>query len=67
MVNIKTTLGLNCKKATLHVRHTFFVHFFALVLHDYNVKLQKLPSYTFYEGNVVRVLFTAAHFHIGGR
>ena len=28
----------------------FFVHFFAVVLHDYNVKLQKLPSYTFYDG-----------------
>ena len=23
------------KKATLHVQHTFFVHFFAVVLHDY--------------------------------
>ena len=27
------------KKATLHVQHTFFVHFFAFVLEDYNVKL----------------------------
>ena len=27
------------KKATLHVQHTFFVHFFAVVLHDCNVKL----------------------------
>ena len=26
-------------KATLHVQHTFFVHFFAVALHDYNVKL----------------------------
>ena len=26
------------KKTTLHVQHTFFVHFFALVLHDCNVK-----------------------------
>ena len=23
----------------MHVQHTFFVHFFAVVLHDYNVKL----------------------------
>ena len=46
----KTTIGLISKKATLHVQHTFFVHFFAVVLHDYNVKLQKLPSYTFYDG-----------------
>ena len=37
----KTTIGLISKKATLHVQHTFFVHFFAVVLHDYNVKLPK--------------------------
>ena len=30
----KTTIGLISKKATLHVLHTFFVHFFAAVLHD---------------------------------
>ena len=35
----KTTVCLISKKATLHVQHTFFVHFFAVVLHDYNVKL----------------------------
>ena len=35
----KTTIGLINKKATLHVQHTFFVHFFAHVLHHYNVKL----------------------------
>ena len=44
------------------MQHTFFVHFFAVVLHDHNVKL----SETFYGENVVRVLvhffFTAAHF-----
>ena len=27
------------KKATLHVQHTFFVHFFAFVLSDYDVEL----------------------------
>ena len=27
------------KKATLHVQHTFFVHFFPFVLSDYNVEL----------------------------
>ena len=27
------------KKATLHVQHTFFVHFFAFVLPGYNVEL----------------------------
>ena len=35
----KTTIGLISKKATLDVQHTFFVHFFAVILHDYNVKL----------------------------
>ena len=35
---MKKTIGLISKKATLHVQHTFFVHFFAVVLHDYNVK-----------------------------
>ena len=35
----KTTIGLISKKTTLHVQHTFFVHFFAVVLHDYNEKL----------------------------
>ena len=52
----KTTIDLISKRATLHVQHTFFVHFFAVALHDYNVKLQKLLSYTFYGGNVVRVI-----------
>ena len=37
----KATIGPISKKATLilHVQHTFFVHFFAVVLHEYNVKL----------------------------
>ena len=50
------------------MQHTSFVNFFAVVLHDYNVKLQKFLSYTFFGGNVVRVarslFFTAAHFHL---
>ena len=33
-----TTIGLISKKATLQVQHTFFVHFFAVVLHDCYVK-----------------------------
>ena len=37
----KTKIGLISKKATLQVQHTFFVHFFAVVVHDYNVKLPK--------------------------
>ena len=35
----KTKIGLISKKATLHVQHTFFVHFVAVVVHGYNVKL----------------------------
>ena len=35
----KTTIRLISKKATLHEQHIFFVHFFAVVLYDYNVKL----------------------------
>ena len=38
----KTTIGLISKKVTLHVQHTFFVHFFAVVLHDYNVTLSEI-------------------------
>ena len=30
----KTTIGLISRKATLHVQHTFFLFFFAVVLHD---------------------------------
>ena len=37
----KTTIGLISKKATLHVQHSFFVHFFTVVLHDYNGKLSE--------------------------
>ena len=32
------TIGLISKQATLHVQHTFSVHFFAVVLHDCYVK-----------------------------
>ena len=32
-------VGLISEKTTLHVQHTSFVHFFAVVLHDFNVKL----------------------------
>ena len=64
----KTTIGLISKKATLYVQHSFFVHFFAVVLHDYNVKnFQKLLSYTFLEEMSYVFSFTsfshtAAHF-----
>ena len=35
----KKTICLISKNVTLHVQHTYFVHFFVVVLHDYNVKL----------------------------
>ena len=43
--------GLISKKTTLHLQHTFLVHFFANALHDYNLKLPSL--YTFYWGNII--------------
>ena len=49
----KTTIGLISKKSNLARAAHFFVHFFAVVLHDCHVKLL---SYTFYRGNVVLVL-----------
>ena len=35
----KTTIGVISKKKLCTCIDTFFVHFFAVVLHDYNVKL----------------------------
>ena len=60
----KTTVGLISKKATLQVQHTFFVDFFAVVLHDYNVKLTE----TFFMEEIPYVLsftlFTALIFSL---
>ena len=50
--NGEKTIGLISKKETLYVQYTSFLHFFAVVWHDYNVKLL---NYTFYGGNVVRL------------
>ena len=44
----KTTIGLISKKATLHVQHTFFLHFFANVCTTATWNFQKLLSYTFF-------------------
>ena len=53
---------------------TLFVQFFAVLLHDYEVKLPETPQLhgcTFYVGNVALVLvpffFTASHFHLDDR
>ena len=53
----KTTIGLiSQKKATLHVQHTFFVHFFAVVFTTTKWNFQKLLSHTCYGGNIIHVL-----------
>ena len=49
----KQSLDLISKITTMHMQHTFFVHFFAVVLHDYH---EKLP-----ETSWLYVL--CAHFH----
>ena len=65
----KTTIGLISKEATLHVQHTFFVHFFAVVF----ARLQRETSRNvlvtrFMEELWYIFLFTfffiAAHFHL---
>ena len=68
----KTTIGLISKKATLHVQHTFFVHFFAVVLHDYDVKLpetSQLHNFWRKRRTCSRSLFQCRSFSpcIGGR
>ena len=52
----RTTMGLISKKATLHVQRTFLDTFLPLFCTTTIWNFQKLPSYTFYGGNVVRVL-----------
>ena len=59
----KTTRGLISKKTTLHMQHTYFVYFFAVVLHDYNAK----PPETFLwrkcrTRSRSLFFFTASHF-----
>ena len=68
----KTTIGLISKKATLHVQHTFFVHFFAVVLQDYNVKIPEtswlhLLWRKCHVCSCSLLFFTAAYFHLPGR
>ena len=68
----KTTMGLISKKKTLLMQGTFFVHFFAVVLHDYNVKLPETSQLHVLRRKCRKFscsLFfsTAADFHLGGR
>ena len=65
----ETTIGLNSKEATLYVQQTFFVYFFAVVLHDYKVKSSRNFLVTRFMEEMSYVLFrslfvfTAALFH----
>ena len=52
----KTTKVQLAKKATLHVQHTFLYISLPLFCTTTTWNFQKLHSYTFYGGNVVRVL-----------
>ena len=59
----KTTIGLISKKTTLHVQYISLPLFCTTTTWNF----QKLPSYTFYGGNVVPVVvhfFSHAHFHL---
>ena len=60
--NGKKAIGLISKTTTLHVQLTFFVHFFAVVLHDYNVKLPKTFLWRKCRARSRSLFFTAAHF-----
>ena len=65
----KTTIGLISKTEQLRTCSTHFLYIsFPLFCTTTTWNFQKLLSYTFYGGNVVRVLvhffFTAAHFHL---
>ena len=58
----KTTIGLFSKKKTLHVQHIFFVHFFAVVLHEYNANLPETFLWRRRRTRPLSLFFTAAHF-----
>ena len=52
----KTTIGLISKKATLHVQHTFLYISLPLFCTTTMWNFQKLLSFMFFEGKVIRVL-----------
>ena len=70
-------VGLIITKTTLHVQHTFFAHFIAVVLHDYNVKLPEtselhilpgtdvvcVPANSFFSLPLIFTLVTASISH----
>ena len=62
------TIGLLSKRATLHLQHTFLYISLSSFCTTTTWNFPKLLSYTFWGGNVVRILvhlfFTATHFHL---
>ena len=71
--NDEKTIGLISKKATLHVQHTFFVHFFAV---NCFARLQRETSRNFLVTRfreemsyvfLFTFFFIVAHFHPGDR
>ena len=62
----KRSVDLVSKITTLHMQHTSFVHFFAVVLHDYNEKLPE-TSWLHVLCAPVHFFLAATHFHLGGR
>ena len=60
----KTTIVLISKKATLHVQHTFFAHFFAVVLHDYKVKSSRNFLVTRFMEEMSYVFFCSLFFSL---
>ena len=60
---VKNNNRSDWQKATLHVQHTFFVDFFAVVFHNSNflvTLLMEKTSYVF----LFTFFFTAVNFHI---
>ena len=59
----KKSVGLIRKNTTLHVQHTFFVHFSTVVLHDYNVVFFSLPLiFTWVTASISHFLTAAIKF-----
>ena len=69
----KTTMGLISKKATLHVQHTFFVHFFCRCFArpqrktSRNFLVTRFMEEMSYVFLFTYLFFTAFHFHLHGR
>ena len=71
--NGEKTIGLISKKATLHVQHTFFVHFFCRCFArpqrktSRNFLVTRFMEEMSYVFLFTFLFFTASHFHFHGR